>query len=577
MNFDPKIIEDYIKSIEFYSFQDFCDRLLITLFPNDFTPVRAGGRNGDMKNDGYCYSSRIFFQAHATRGESARKSKKKIETDLIGCINNWRDVEKFIYITNDVLIGEVESFVDKLRLEHPDIKIEIWNQKIIVSKLRKLGIEDIEYIIDRKIIAEVSFSNSDLISSKYLITSDFNFIKEITNLNFKNFPFQNPFLLENNVFHFLKKLLKKQKKRDNQIEKSIRTDKNKYHLKYPNAKVLENKTNEYQFFFHERTPFNKEIKKVLGFDNISLFLLQNNIPIDKISLIKTCYENECYGSRNKIREIFLLRPFYVQFLLLKNITNVPVKLNSIELLSKNGVLYNGSQSQNHESINLPNFLIEPSQNIVIPIGLFLSDFDDIDTVNEIEVSSSQTSDKLQILHLRDFTINKEIEYFGPSITPLNININANNTTVKTKVHKFDFNNIYSIDRHWQYGSCPHLFYAKDGQLNYQGEIFNDLPNKTQIEKFTIPDGVTEMIIAELEQEITHIDFIKKNESMIVKNIILNQNEDILIPVKSNDKIILNGKYTIKTEKLRILLPTQKEKLIRKYKITMPKEGTKLII
>ena len=78
MTYDLKIVDDYIKAIEYYNFQDFCDRLLLTLYPDDYTPVRAGGRNGDMKNDGYCYVSRKFFQAHATRGESAKKTKAKI-------------------------------------------------------------------------------------------------------------------------------------------------------------------------------------------------------------------------------------------------------------------------------------------------------------------------------------------------------------------------------------------------------------------------------------------------------------------------------------------------------------------
>lgn len=114
MNYDPKIIDDYIKSIEYNYFQDFCDRLLITLYPKEYTPVRAGGRNGDMKNDGYCYASRIFFQAHATRGESANQTKDKIETDLIGCLQKWNDVRKIVYITNDTLIGEIENFVDTL-------------------------------------------------------------------------------------------------------------------------------------------------------------------------------------------------------------------------------------------------------------------------------------------------------------------------------------------------------------------------------------------------------------------------------------------------------------------------------
>src|SRR5690348_15831926 len=100
---DVRIIEDYIKAIEPSNFQAFCDRLLLCLYP-DFTPVRAAGKRGDMKNDGYCYINRIFFQAHATRGENISKTKSKIKNDLEGCLSQW-NVEKFVYITNDIQIG----------------------------------------------------------------------------------------------------------------------------------------------------------------------------------------------------------------------------------------------------------------------------------------------------------------------------------------------------------------------------------------------------------------------------------------------------------------------------------------
>jgi|GEM_PF-2714404 len=148
---DLKIIEDYIKAIEASNFQDFCDRLLHNLYPDEFIDVRAGGRNGDMKNDGYCYLSRIFFQAHATRGESAKKTKDKISNDFYGCINKWKYVDQFVYITNDSLIGEVENFIDDLRHDNPNVRIITWTPKKILNLISNLKPESIEYIIDRKL------------------------------------------------------------------------------------------------------------------------------------------------------------------------------------------------------------------------------------------------------------------------------------------------------------------------------------------------------------------------------------------------------------------------------------------
>lgn len=177
---DLRIIEDYIKAIEFTHFQDFCDRLLLKIFPNDYIPVRAGGRKGDMKNDGYCYISRVFFQAHATRGESAKTTKDKIEKDLDGCIEKWKDVNKFIYITNDTLTGEIENFVDGLRKTHSLIKISTWSPKVILEKIKDLPQKEIEYIIERKLSNNLIINNKE--GSKIINQGEINIKEQNINL-----------------------------------------------------------------------------------------------------------------------------------------------------------------------------------------------------------------------------------------------------------------------------------------------------------------------------------------------------------------------------------------------------------
>lgn len=130
-----RLVEDRITNLSGNVFQDFCDRLCLKLHPNDYTPVRAGGSKGDMKNDGYCPKVRLFYAAHATRGESISKTKRKIKSDLEGCLKKQVAVKKWIYLTNDTLLGEVEKFVDDLRKEHLNVEIETWGHKKITKKI----------------------------------------------------------------------------------------------------------------------------------------------------------------------------------------------------------------------------------------------------------------------------------------------------------------------------------------------------------------------------------------------------------------------------------------------------------
>jgi len=130
-----RIVEDHIRTLEGNAFQDFCDRLCMKLYPDDYTPVRAAGPKGDMKNDGYCPKARIFFAAHATRGEPFHKTKAKITSDLEGCLGKHADVGTWTYLTNDTLAGEVEAHVDDLRRAHSNVTIEVWGHKRIAERV----------------------------------------------------------------------------------------------------------------------------------------------------------------------------------------------------------------------------------------------------------------------------------------------------------------------------------------------------------------------------------------------------------------------------------------------------------
>ncbi|WP_282178496.1 hypothetical protein [Maribacter stanieri] len=564
MNYDPKIIDDYIKSMEYYYFQDFCDRLLSTLYPGEYIPVRAGGRNGDMKNDGYCYASRIFFQAHATRGERAKQTKNKIESDLNGCLEKWKDVKKFVYITNDTLIGEVENHVDTLRAKFPNIKIETWGFKRLTFIIKKLKIDEIEFVIDRKIIPEITFSNSDVISTKFLITGEYDFIKEIAKNDLSNFPFENPLLFENKTLLFLRKIVKGQKYRHTQIENFLNISKEEYVSKYPNALTLPEKKDEYQFFYHKRVPNYKELKSVTKKDNISQFLLKNGVSEDRISEILTCYEGECAGA-GRFEELYRLRQLYAQFLVIKNISNNAIRLKGIECALHDGVLYKENLIQDNSLISLPEFIVEPQQNIILPIGLFLGQFEELQKNTQDVVTSIYVPEQIQHLELGSIKKNQEIEFIGPRIIPKKISFEYQNKKSVSSIHDFSFESVYWVDRHWMCGSCPHLFFVQNGELKYQGEIFDVKPNQIQNEKIKIPNSVTELIIAELEQETTIINYINKNGFQLDSKIILKEGDKYSISVSTNDIIELEGKYELNEYSGKSLSITKKYNLIKEYK------------
>lgn len=144
-----KFIEDRIFNLFGDHFQVFCDYFLMKFYPDDYIPVRAGGRRGDEKNDGYCPKQRIFFQCHAGRGEVVNKVTSKITNDFNGCLIKHPEVKKWIYLTNDnKLTGQIESHIDSLRLTNKQIELVSWGGiKIAEEMIIRLTAAEIEDIL----------------------------------------------------------------------------------------------------------------------------------------------------------------------------------------------------------------------------------------------------------------------------------------------------------------------------------------------------------------------------------------------------------------------------------------------
>ncbi|MEU0687756.1 hypothetical protein [Streptomyces uncialis] len=148
-NSTRKLIEGQLIRLEGIAFQECMDRMGLELYPGDYQPVRAAGPKGDTKNDGYCPKARVFFAAHATRGETIAKTKAKIRNDLTGCLEQHRDVATWRFLTNDTLPGEVDQFIDnELRTLNPNVTLETWGLKTLSNEICRLSQVQIEKIID---------------------------------------------------------------------------------------------------------------------------------------------------------------------------------------------------------------------------------------------------------------------------------------------------------------------------------------------------------------------------------------------------------------------------------------------
>lgn len=417
-----------------------------------------------------------------------------------------------------------------------------------------------------KIVAEnsIPLKKENSFHARYLITKEFDLIKDISNRNLERFPIKNCILLDNQVLEQCRNILKKQTYRHLEIENNIEIGPEEYSKKYPNA-ILSTKESEYKHFYHERTPSNEDIKNKCKTDSVSQYLVDNGVLPQKIARILTCYEGECAG-RGAFQELFVLRPLYFKYLVLTNISNDYAKLQSLIAIENDKILYGQGDFAKEEKIEFPNVLIEPNQSVIVPIGMFLANFDDLEKSDDYIRIHEIDGDRSQVLDHTSIDNHEGLEYFRKNYLPKILTFDVNGHQLTQDIHDFDFKNIYWIDGYWNCGSCPHLFFEKiNSELLYQGEIFNEHPDKISAHRLIIEKDIIKLIIAELENETITISWLKINGETKIINKKLTIGQSLNISVSENDKIEMEGYYSIESNSMLKLPIYEKYIIVKKFK------------
>lgn len=148
--------EKYLSGLQFelklqkangQAFEDLFTQVMVLRYP-DFRKVKAYGKLGDRKNDGFIPSENIYFQCYAP--EDIHKSKasliKKLNEDFAGLLDYWNNndfkVEKFFFVVNDKDKGlSPEAYVElqKIKLANPNIKMDFQLASHVKAEFLKLA------------------------------------------------------------------------------------------------------------------------------------------------------------------------------------------------------------------------------------------------------------------------------------------------------------------------------------------------------------------------------------------------------------------------------------------------------
>ena len=381
-----------------------------------------------------------------------------------------------------------------------------------------------------------------LIHARYLVTKEFEILKELSQKDLKRFPVSNSLLIDNNVLATFRRLFSNQNYRRLEIDHFLTITPEEYSNKYPSTQKIQSNEYGYRPFFHERVPNKTDIEKGCSGDGLACYMLESGLEPKKIAKILTCYEGECAGL-GRFQELFILRPLYMQFLVLTNISSEYITYKWLVTSKHGDLLIDKNEIGEHLEIKFPEVSIAPMQSVIVPLSLFLAEYSDLNKSEDYIRTNVIDGDRSIVLDHTLNSGNQNIECLGIGFKPEKLIFSQHVEEYSQNIHDFDFDNVYWIDGYWNCGSCPHLFFETDKfNLTYVGELFDALPNIRSKESVIVPKGIKYLVIAELEQEVTTIDNIIVNGIKKISNIKLRTGDSLKLPINELDNVLIEGHY-----------------------------------
>jgi hypothetical protein len=307
-----------------------------------------------------------------------------------------------------------------------------------------------------------------------------------------------------------------------------------YCQNYDNVEIIDKSGVDHPYYVAKR-----EIKWTDLIDSVSPKNFINEISKSGIDAKHFCtsllHENgaSCCGETPAFgfTEYLEIAPISFIFLGITNTSKEPIKLNRL------------TTSNSDERFKLPNFNLLPYEMLLLPIStaINLRSIDNNGIVID-HLDGDRGQDFSRVLNANEFN-GQSVKFFEKKIYPQTIIFNDNEAEYEIQIHEFDFHNLYSINSYWQCGSCPHLFFINNhGRQEYSRELLVSSSYTKGSDTFKVPEGVCQIIVRELEDEITYIDKLIVNEQVVAEYKAMRKGEKLVVNVKPFDNVTIEGSY-----------------------------------
>jgi len=312
---------------------------------------------------------------------------------------------------------------------------------------------------------------------------------------------------------------------------------------HPKTKCQHTDLDGYAYYrcIRECTP--PQFMKWVGDDGLTAVILDKGADIAELCIV-AADNGEC--GDGTVTEVYLTRPAWSIFLAMTNIADRPIALEQVigqrDTLDEYRPL--GGPAADF-SLNMPGCDVAPNQTVLVPLALLLGPIEEVCEEQVLITRSSDRGDSIEEMNLTEFSVDHFAKFrlFGPSFWPQQVVARAQGETYRKNIHTLRLESVYTLDRVWQCGSCPHLFARfADGELRYIGELISTGQRREVDHSIELPTGAKELLIAELEDEVSRFAEVSIDGIVIGQGFEMHKGDVLHIPV-SNAKILsVTGAY-----------------------------------
>jgi hypothetical protein len=406
-----------------------------------------------------------------------------------------------------------------------------------------------------------------LIHTRYLICKSFELLREICHGEMSRFPLERVVLARGPIFQFLCNVVGMQDgaARRAQVYGDSFESVEEYLKKFPLARRTQRSNPVEAYYEATREPNEVDLGRVMEEDTVSRMMAERGLPINDI-LRSYIYFEACGAGTHQ--ELFRLRPLWAVFLAVTNVSDKPITFEQVEGQFDNGdaELYLPFQQRSSPTgrIALPAAPIDPGTTAIVPIVTLLMPFHEL--LEDQQITGHEEIDHAYIQSVARASVVQDplllTDTWGPVMRPERVVVRQGTDVQSHDVHDLDLSNVYVIDRYWEMGCCPHLFAVnRSGDVTYVGELLARWPGVFHTCSVELPAGTSEIIIAELEPEVTYLTAITQAGQAILQDQQLTAGMNVQIPLLSDASIEVTGRYVPGRESTTRPAPVLRNQLV----------------